>query len=257
MLGVHAVLVGETDRPPIVLVHGAANSAVVWRFWQAELAFRGWSSWALDLRGHGASPAHALGRTGMNDYADDVAALVVELARRPVLIGWSMGGLAAMLAAARVGAAAFVGLGPSPPARTRDAGVRLREGTFGPEEYGIVSRDPDGQATMPDLDGEERRLALASLGQESRRARDERQAGVVLPGLPCPALVVASTGDQTFPPTVYAALAVPAETLLVEGTSHWGLVLNRRQLATLVPAVLDWISRATRGPADAPAEPSP
>jgi hypothetical protein len=135
--------------------------------------------------------------------------------------------------------------------------VPLRDGTFGPEEYGIVTLDVDAQPTMPDLDQEERRLALASLGQESRRARDERKAGVVIERLACPALVVASTGDATFPPTAYADLPVPAERLVVEGASHWGLVLNRRLLATLVPAVLDWISRATRAPAGGLARSAP
>jgi pimeloyl-ACP methyl ester carboxylesterase len=249
VLTVHSTLAAEAGRPPIVLVHGAANSAVVWRFWQAELAARGWSSWALDLRGHGGSAAVDLGRTTMADYAEDVARVAADLAGPPVVMGWSMGGLAALLAAGRVGAAAFVGLAPSPPARIRDAAVPLRDGAFGPEEYGIVTRDVDAQPTMPDLDREERGVALASLGQESRRARDERKAGVVIGGLLCPALVVASTGDATFPPAAYDDLAVPAERLVVEGASHWGLVLNRRLLATLIPAVLDWVTRATRAPA--------
>jgi pimeloyl-ACP methyl ester carboxylesterase len=179
VLTLHATLAADAGHPPIVLVHGAANSASVWRFWQAELAARGWSSWALDLRGHGGSAAVDLGRTTMADYADDVVRLAADLARPPVVMGWSMGGLAALLAADRVGAAAFVGLAPSPPARTRDGAVPLREGTFGPEEYGVVTPDVDAQPTMPDLDQEERRLALASLGRESRRARDERKAGVV------------------------------------------------------------------------------
>jgi pimeloyl-ACP methyl ester carboxylesterase len=255
VLSVRAVLAKGPARPPLVLVHGAANSAAVWHFWQGELAARGWSSWALDLRGHGASPAADLGRTTMSDYADDVAALAIELARPAVVMGWSMGGLAALLAAARVGAAAFVGLAPSPPVRTRDATLRLREGTFGPEEYGIVSRDPADQPTMPDLDDEERRQALASLAPESRHARDDRKAGIVLTRLPCPSLVVASTGDESFPPTAYADLPLPAERLVVEGASHWGLVLNRRLLATLVPAVLAWLSRTIPGQAAAPAPP--
>jgi pimeloyl-ACP methyl ester carboxylesterase len=257
VLTVHAVLADTTTRPPLVLVHGAANSGVVWRFWQAELAARGWSSWALDLRGHGPSPPVGLERVTMTDYADDVVALMTELARPQVVVGWSMGGLAAMMAAARLRPAAFIGLAPSPPSRSRDHAASLRDGTFGPEEYGILGRDPDDQPTMPDLDGDERRVALASLGAESRRARDDRKAGIVLTRLPCPALVIASTTDHTFPPRAYADLPVPAEPLVVEGASHWGLVLNRRLLATLVPAVLDWISRATRGPVGPPAPPSP
>jgi hypothetical protein len=68
--------------------------------------------------------------------------------------------------------------------------------------------------------------------------------------------MVASTGDETCPPIIDADPAVPTETLLVEGASHWGLVLNRRLLATLIPAVLEWISRTTQ-PASAPARSGP
>jgi pimeloyl-ACP methyl ester carboxylesterase len=245
VLSVRSLLAPSSSRPPVVLVHGAANSAGVWRFWQADLAERGWSSWALDLRGHGASAARDLARTSMSDYADDVLALTRELARPAVLIGWSMGGLAAMLAAARGPAAAFVGLAPSPPTRRRDDSVPLRAATFDATEYGVTSADPADQATMRDLDLDERRVALASLGLESRLARDERKAGVVLTTLPCPALVVASTGDATFPPPTYADLSVPAEHVVVEGASHWGLVLNRRLLATLVPRVTAWLERVS------------
>src|SRR5262249_2095195 len=156
MLNVHALLARGSSRPPIVLVHGAANSAAVWRFWQAELVSRGWSSWALDLRGHGASAAMDLSRTSMADYAADVTTLLQELARPAVLRGGSMGGRAAMSAAARGPAAAFVGLAPSPPARRRDESVPLRAATFDATEYGVTSRDPEDQPTMRDLDLEER-----------------------------------------------------------------------------------------------------
>ena len=195
----------------------------------------------------GRSPDSDLAHTSMADYAEDVAALVRELARPPVLVGWSMGGLAAMLAAARGPAAGYVGLAPSPPARQRDASIPLRAATFDAAEYGITSTDPADQPTMMDLDLEERRIALASLGFESRLARDDRKAGVVLTALPCPALVVASRSDATFPPPAYADLSVPAERLVVDGASHWGLVLNRRLLATLVPTVTAWLERACGG----------
>ena len=81
-----------TDHPPLILVHGAANSASVWTFWQRELAAHGWSSYAIDLRGHGRSDPLDLPHTSMQDYAADVHVLAAQFARPPVLIGWSMGG---------------------------------------------------------------------------------------------------------------------------------------------------------------------
>jgi hypothetical protein len=96
---------------------------------------------------------------------------------------------------------------------------------------------------MPDLDREEREIALASLCRESRYARDERAAGVILPSLPCPLLVVTSTGDTQWPGSRYDGLHLPAERLSVDGASHWGLVLNRRLVGVLVPQVVTWIER--------------
>lgn len=190
---------GDVDHPPIVLGHGAANSARIWTFWQAAFADRGFSSWALGLRGHGESRATDLSETTMQDYAADVGTVVRQLTRAPVLIRWSMGGLAAMMAAARGGVAACVGFSPSPPAGARDNSAALRHGTFGAEEYRIVTCDPADQVAMPRLDLEERRIALASLGPEPRHARDDRKAGIVLRAMPCPMLIVTSAADAQLP----------------------------------------------------------
>jgi pimeloyl-ACP methyl ester carboxylesterase len=244
MLAVSAVLPDSgSDRPPIVLVHGAANSAAVWTFWQQELALQGWASYAIDLRGHGRSTPHDLSRTSMWDYAADVAALTAQFRQAPVLMGWSMGGLVALMVAATGVTCACVGLAPSTPARQSNITVALRTGEFGGEEYGIISRDPDEQRSMPDLDREERTLALASLSRESRLARDERQRGIVIEALPCPLLIVTGTADRAWPRERYNDLWLAADYLSVEGASHWGLVLQRGALQGLVSAVLEWLGQ--------------
>src|SRR6266536_3703168 len=191
MIGVTAKLPATgPERAPIVLIHGAANSAAVWTFWQYALAEAGWASYAIDLRGHGTSAPVDLSRASMYDYVADVQALARQLSRPPILIGWSMGGLVAMLASAAAGAVACVGLAPSTPARAISQALPLRSGEFTAEEYDITSRDVEDQPTMPDLDPEERLIALGSLGKESRFARDERQRGIVFETLPCPLLIV-------------------------------------------------------------------
>ena len=233
-----------TDRSPIILVHGAANSASVWTFWQRELAAHGWPSYAIDLRGHGRSDPIDLSHTSMQDYTADVRVLAAQFARPPVLIGWSMGGLVALMVAASGVATACVGLAPSTPARQPNTAVAVRVGEFGAEEYGITSRDPAKQPAMLDLDREERTVALASLGRESRFARDGRQRGIVIESLPCPLLIVTGTRDRQWPRERYNDLWLPADHLSVEGASHWGLVLSRRALATAIPAVLRWLESA-------------
>ena len=96
---------------------------------------------------------------------------------------------------------------------------------------------------------EERLVALASLGRESRLARGERRAGVVIESLPCPLLLVTGTADRAWPAERYRGLWLRADRLSVEAASHWGLVLNRRALAGLIPAVLCWLTSAIRVPA--------
>ena len=52
---------------------------------------------ALDLRGHGVGPRADLAQTRMDDYADDVRRAVLSLSQPPIVLGWSMGGLVAMM----------------------------------------------------------------------------------------------------------------------------------------------------------------
>ena len=219
---------------------------MVWRYWQQALAQGGWSSYAVDLRGHGESPGSVDGAS-MSDYANDVTAVAEQLPETPVVMGWSMGGLVAIMAASSGRARACVGLAPSTPALERDDSVEIRRGVFGPEEYGIISEDPAEQPAMPDLDIEERMIALASASPESRTARDDRKAGIVVTSLPCPLLVVTGSQDEAWPRSAYAEMRLPADYLESSGASHWGLVLNRRLLPELSSLVMDWLDTNATG----------
>ena len=77
----------SVSRPPIILIHGSANSAAVWTLWQQAFATHGWSTFALDLRGHGNSPPIDLAAVRMSDYASDVRTLIQQL-NQPLLLRW-------------------------------------------------------------------------------------------------------------------------------------------------------------------------
>jgi len=83
--------------PPLVILHGLFGSGRNWAGIAKKLA-ENWRVLAVDLRNHGASPWDAA-----MDYAvmaEDVLALIeAEKLDRPVLLGHSMGGKAAMVAA--------------------------------------------------------------------------------------------------------------------------------------------------------------
>ena len=85
---------GDRARPTLILLHGFLQSHLAWERQFAPLS-REFHVVAFDLRGHGASdkPVDAASYRDSWRWADDVAAVVrATSSRRPVLVGWSMGG---------------------------------------------------------------------------------------------------------------------------------------------------------------------
>lgn len=234
-------------RPVVVLVHGAASSAIVWQFWRGRLEAAGFPTCAVDLRGHGDAPCDDLGRVSMADYVADVAAAARRLPGPPILVGWSMGGLLALMYGAVVRTLGVLALGPSTPGPLLEepASRPPSAGVLGPEAYGITDRGSPAQPTMPDLDAEETGIALASLGGESAFARQERRRGVWFDprGATGSVLVVGGERDERYPPAACRRVArfLNAGYAELAGASHWGLVLNRRALDAAWAEISGWL----------------
>lgn len=90
----HAPIRPVPGRPPLLFVHGAWHGAWCWdEHFLRYFARRGWHSYALSLRGHGASDgARHLRWASIRDYVDDVETVIDKLPEPPVMIGHSMGG---------------------------------------------------------------------------------------------------------------------------------------------------------------------
>jgi pimeloyl-ACP methyl ester carboxylesterase len=86
---------GGASLPPLVLVHGLASNALLWRGAAEALADRGHRVIAVDQRGHGLSDKPDDGYD-MATVASDLAALILVLQsngiERPVVAGQSWGG---------------------------------------------------------------------------------------------------------------------------------------------------------------------
>jgi pimeloyl-ACP methyl ester carboxylesterase len=191
--------VGEARS--VLLVHGAGSGPWVFDGWRG--AFGDVETVALDLHA-GLQIAEA----SMQNYEAAVAATAGLLERPLVIVGWSMGGLAAMMAARRVEPEALVLLEPSPPAEIQgyDDHVEPAPGTFDPEE--VYGPFPPGVAKRP----------------ESALARAERKRGVPVRRLPNRTIVVYG---REFPDERGRLLAahygVDAK---ATGADHWELVLG-------------------------------
>jgi pimeloyl-ACP methyl ester carboxylesterase len=84
------------EGPTALLLHAGGEHKGVWGRIGRTLAASGFRSVAYDLRGHGASSSS--GAQFLQTHADDVAAMIGAETSLPIVVGASLGGLAAMLA---------------------------------------------------------------------------------------------------------------------------------------------------------------
>jgi pimeloyl-ACP methyl ester carboxylesterase len=87
------------DRGIVLLLHGGGQTRHSWANTGARLAAAGFDAIALDTRGHGDSGWAPDGDYTLDAFADDLVAFAGTLASAPALVGASLGGVTALLAA--------------------------------------------------------------------------------------------------------------------------------------------------------------
>ncbi|GHH49899.1 alpha/beta fold hydrolase [[Pseudomonas] boreopolis] len=86
---------GDPEGSPIIFIHGLLGSRLNWSKQLQDPRLQHYRLITYDLRGHGLSgkPAEASSYTDGRRWADDLAAIIESThARKPVLVGWSLGG---------------------------------------------------------------------------------------------------------------------------------------------------------------------
>ncbi|GAB2538177.1 alpha/beta fold hydrolase [Spirosoma aerophilum] len=90
---------GDPALPPVILLHGGGQTRHSWGDTAQRLADAGWYAITLDARGHGDSDWSTEGHYSLDYLASDLRTISATLAQKPVLIGASMGGMTALIAA--------------------------------------------------------------------------------------------------------------------------------------------------------------
>ncbi|MBE7218591.1 MAG: alpha/beta fold hydrolase, partial [Caulobacteraceae bacterium] len=244
--------------PPLLLVHGAFCGAWAWEALRRPWERAGHACVALDLPGHAPGDrAMAVAGRSLRDYADAVVEAARALPGAPVIVGHSMGGLVAQIAAARTPVAGLVLLAPSPAwGQTESAGMEFAAGLAltalrGP--WWLQALEPEWpvvrQFTMDRLPGPEARALFARMVAESGRAVFEitnwwldPTFAAAAPTLDLPALVLVGEHDQVNPPEVARATArrLRAEHRVLPGRSHW-LLGDDSGEDGVCEAVLAWL----------------
>ena len=90
------------NGPPVLLLHGGGQTRHAWRSTAEKLASKGYTAYTLDQRGHGNSEWVANGAYEFRDFSADLKLVATEITCRsgvkPIVVGASLGGIAALLA---------------------------------------------------------------------------------------------------------------------------------------------------------------
>jgi pimeloyl-ACP methyl ester carboxylesterase len=116
----HASPVGKAVRPqPLIFVHGGCGGSWTWKCFLPFFAEAGWDCHALNWYNHNGSdphPTQALVNRGIADVTEEIALVADQFDTPPILIGHSMGGMAAQKYAESHTVSALVLVTPVVPA---------------------------------------------------------------------------------------------------------------------------------------------
>ncbi len=227
---------GDPRSTPLVFLHGIGGAA---RAWRGQLAFFGerYRAIAWDMPGYGGSAA--LASPGIAELANSLQDFLEEVgARRPVLVGHSIGGMIVQQWVVRHPyRATAVVLAQTSPAFGRADGDWQKtfiEARLGPLDRGetMASLAPalvrELVGDNPDTDGVElARDCMASVPEASYRASmlallgfDQRRA---LAEIKVPTLVLSGSRDKNAPAPMMAKMAsyIPSASYVeLEGAGH-------------------------------------
>ena len=222
-------------KAPLVFVPGAFCGPWAFDALRPALEAEGRACTAVDLVG-----GRSLAWRSLTDYAATVVEAVRRCATPPVLVGHSMGGLVAQLAAARTKVAGVVLLAPSPAWGQPVASAM--EMAAGPSlaavqgAYWMGTVEPDWSVvrdyTLDRLPTADARALQARMRPESGRALFEvlnwwadMSMAASVPPLDIPALVLTGELDRVHTPesTAHTARRLGAQNVVLPGVSHWTL----------------------------------
>lgn len=222
-------------RAPVIMVHGAFCGGWTFDAFRAPFEAAGHRVLTPDLIGHDGQSSAA--GVSMSDYARQIARLIETCETPPIVIGHSMGGLVAQMAASRAKAAKLILLAPSAPwgvsgASLEEAVSAVSLYTLGPywlqaiaPDYGVVRRYSVDRLQRP-----ERKAIFARMTAESGRALWETlnwwldpfmTTSVSAPG--CSVLAIAGGRDVIHPPATVrqTAARLGGGVEVFPEMSHW------------------------------------
>ena len=251
---------------PVIMVHGAFCGGWVFDRFKAPFEAAGHACLTPDLPGHGTGEdTSGVCGQSMAHYAGAIVELIDACAEPPILVGHSLGGLVAQIAATRRPVTGLILLAPSAPWGVPGGSMEEAAAVIGLMSLGAYWT----QAIAPDaglarnysldrLPPAEREAAVARMVHESGRALwetfnwwlDPFMTTSVSPArIKAPVLALAGGSDSIHPPAAVrqTVARLGGSFRAYEGMSHW--LIGEPGYERVAEDCLTWLSQAERAAA--------
>ncbi|MEM7340393.1 MAG: alpha/beta hydrolase [Actinomycetota bacterium] len=269
--------INESGRQPVVLIHGLWLLAGSWARWEQLLEQQGYAPIAIDWPGEPESVSdarvdpQALAGPSIDEVTERAEGIIGRLARRPVVIGHSVGGLVAQKLAGRGVASAAVAIDPAPFKGLRGLPWSVVKSSF------PVLKSPGNRSRAVTLTLDQFTYGFANAVPAAEAEALYQEFHVAAPGRPLfevafanfssssaakvhtespergPLLIISGGADHTVPPSVAKAAhskqaknQSPTEFIEIENAGH-SLVIDHRWQEVATTAI-DFMQRSGVAP---------
>jgi len=240
-------------RPPLICVHGGCHASWCWHEHAAVYAAAGYEVHALNWRGRGGSEPiddDVLVKMSIADVVFDIDTVARCFGIPPVIVGHSMGGLAAQLYASAHEVSALVLLAPCVPSNVGAVPIELPIGDMN-VPWGPPPPDVARQMFFQGLDDIQAERFNALLVPESPlRVYEATRWSLAVDAtkLAAPILIVSGALDRSSPPETGAALAALYGATYQLEPAHGHNVLTGEGARRIAANVAAWVAeRLARG----------
>lgn len=213
-----------TKSKSIILIHGNFVNDTSWARWKERYEQKGYTVYTPANPGHGGNPSDLrkkvhpdLIRTGFTDVVNNIARLADSLPEKPLIIGHSMAGMAAMKLLELGKAAAAVSIDGAPPKNVFPPFATLKAvlpafGFFSSAKYFMGSRDWYDKCFFNTLPERERANAFDSIAvpesyKVSRELVLNSFSNIDFSKAHNPILFIGGGSDTIFPASLTTTLA--------------------------------------------------
>ncbi len=238
----------KSNKPPVIMVHGGAHGGWQWEKLATSLSDAGYECHVLNWYNHGDSdtmPENEFIKRSIVDVArQEIKYVADQFDKKPIVIGHSMGGLAALAYAERAPVEKLALLTPVMPAAVKPDPVPLQVDPTLP--FPVFPYEQAKQLFFTTLSDDEAQRYYRLLVPESPQAVIEATQWTVaidLQAIKTPTLVFATELDLLTPAVSVERLAnmLHADYEYVPAIGHTDILLKEPQAHQTADKIRDWL----------------